>query len=83
MSLTAAPMRFSPDVTPDRGDIVMLHLLDYVNGKAEACEAECIDDGEWRSVRTGQVFGYGKRDKLLMGWTALSENQQNKYAQRR
>lgn len=83
MSLTVTPMRFSPDVTPDCGDVVILHLLDFVTGKSETHEAECDEEGEWRSLKTGQVFGYGRRDKVLMGWTPATDQQQSKYAQRR
>lgn len=83
MSLTASTLRFSPDVMPDRGDVVMLHLLDFVTGRAEAHQAECHEIGEWRSMATGQIFGYGKRDKVLMGWTPITEQQLSKYAQRR
>ena len=83
MSVTATSLRFSPDVCPDRGDVVMLHLLDFGTGRPETHEAECDEEGEWRSLKTGQVFGYGRRDKMLMGWTPISEQQQSKYAQRR
>ncbi len=83
MSLTTSALRFSPDVVPDRGDIVLLHLLDFISGRAETHQAECDDDGEWRSITTGQIFGYGKRDKVLMGWTPSSEHQHSKYAQRK
>jgi hypothetical protein len=83
MSTAVSALRFSPDVPPDHGDIVMLHLLDFISGKAEIHQAQCDEDGEWHSVSTGQVFGYGKRDKVLMGWTPNSEQQLSKYAQRR
>jgi len=82
MATSARALRFSPDTAPDRDDVVCLHLLDFVTGRTETCEAECIEDGEWRAVHTGQVFGYGKREKLLMGWTPLTEQQTSKYAER-
>ena len=83
MSQNVPDLRFAPDVVPDRGDIVLLHLLDFASGRPEIHQAECDEDGEWRSVNTGQVFGYGRRDKLLMGWTPSSDTQTSKYAQRR
>ena len=33
MSVTATSLRFSPDVCPDRGDVVMLHLLDFISAR--------------------------------------------------
>lgn len=83
MTLSSASLRFSPDVSPDHGDVVLLHVLDFVTGKAETCEAECLDEGEWRAIHSGQVFGFGRREKVLMGWTPINAQQSSKYADRR
>lgn len=69
-------LRFEANTAPEPADIVILHLIDKLQGRPRSLSAH-YDEGVWRCAETGSEID--EFQAMLMGWTPRSPEQEAKY----